>query len=543
MNVQTEHIEKHTARLTVEITNERLETAKQKAARKLSQRVNIPGFRKGKAPYNIIVKYFGEPALIEEALEELGQEVYREALDASGIEPYGPGSFEDFKLDPAPTLVYTIPKAPVVDLGDYRTTRVEFSAPVVTDEDIERQIELMREERAQYADIEGEAVAAIDNRVTVDLHSYIIDPNAPVIEEDDIDDEDDDIEEDDDIDDEEDDIDDEDDDDDDEEDDDDHDHDHDHGHGDSVVDDPKYQHGETYVHQHNLPVMLREGTNEPLAPGFTAAMVGVKAGETREFDIDFPDDEKYSAEVRGKTVKFVVHVNKVESAVLPELNDEFAASVTELFKETAEQELEPLTMENLKAKLRANMEKEASVEATENYANQVLDKLVEQAQIAFPDEMVEDEIDELMKSLENNLRQQGASLDFFKQISGKTDEDLRNDYREVASKRVERGLVFTEFAAKEKIRISEEELNEKIEELLKPFGAQAEGIRSTFTKPNFLNNIANRMLTDKTNERLALVGKGEAPELTDEDANTEGKAGAAEAVESTEDAEAANSES
>jgi trigger factor len=536
LNVKTEHIEGHTARLTVEVPVERIEEAKRKAARKLAQRVNIPGFRKGKAPFNIIQRYFGDAALLEEALEDLGQEVYREALDASAIEPYGPGQLEDVQMNETPTLIYTVPKQPVVDLGDYRAVRGEFTEPVVDEKAVDRQLDMLLEERGTFE--ESDQPAALENRITVDFHSFFVTEEAVASEADEAedDDEDDDEHEHDDeheVDDDEHD----DDDDDDDEDDEEHEHGHDHDH--SVIDDPKYQQGEQFMHEHDAAVMLRSGDQEPVAPGFSAAMIGATAGETREFEVDFPATDEIREDVRGKKVKFIVHVKKVETGELPELNDEFAASVTDLFKKTEDEELEPLTVEALRGRIRETLLEEAAHEARDGFANTILEQIVQQSSVDFPDEMVNDEIDNLLKQLESNLRQQGASLDFFKQITGKTDEELREDYRVSAEQRVRTGLVFTEFATREKIRITQEDIDAKIEDLIKPFGAQAENVRSTFSQPQFLNNIVNRMLSELTNDRLVAVGRGQAPELTeDEPADAESKAPAAEAVQNVDDAAA-----
>jgi trigger factor len=293
------------------------------------------------------------------------------------------------------------------------------------------------------------------------------------------------------------------------------------------------------MHEHDAAVMLREGDQEAVAPGFTLNMVGAKAGETREFQIEFPDKEDIREDVRGKKVKFVVHVKKVETGELPELDDEFAESVTDLFKKTEDEELEPLTVETLRARIRETLAENAQEEAREAFANDILLKIAEGASVEYPEEMVNDEIDTLLKQLESNLRQQGASLDFFKQITGKTDDELREDYRVSAEQRVRNGLVFTEFATREKIRITQEDIDAKIEELIKPFGAQAENVRSTFNQPQFMNNIINRMLSEMTNERLVAVGRGMAPELTDDEpAETEGKAPAAEAVQNVDDSAA-----
>ena len=77
MNIQTERLEDQTARVTVEIDSERLDAAKHKAAQQISRKVNIPGFRKGKVPYRVLLNYVGEAAILEEAVELLSQEEWR----------------------------------------------------------------------------------------------------------------------------------------------------------------------------------------------------------------------------------------------------------------------------------------------------------------------------------------------------------------------------------------------------------------------------------------------------------------------------------
>ena len=87
MNIQTERLDDHTARLTVAIEPKQWESAKKDSARELSKRYRIPGFRKGKAPYKVMVRYIGEAPIIEDAMERLGNDVYREALEQSDVEP------------------------------------------------------------------------------------------------------------------------------------------------------------------------------------------------------------------------------------------------------------------------------------------------------------------------------------------------------------------------------------------------------------------------------------------------------------------------
>jgi trigger factor len=138
LNIQTERLENHTARMTVAVDTDRLEKAKQKAAQQLSRRVNIPGFRKGKAPYRILLNYLGEAAILEDAIEVLGNDIYKEALTESGLEPYGPGEIEGVELENGPVLKFIVPLQPEVSLGTYRDVRVEYTAPEVKDEEAAR---------------------------------------------------------------------------------------------------------------------------------------------------------------------------------------------------------------------------------------------------------------------------------------------------------------------------------------------------------------------------------------------------------------------
>ena len=121
LNVQTDHLDNHTARLTVEVDAERMDKAMRSAARRLSHRATIPGFRPGKAPYHIVLNMFGRAYVLDQALEMVGNDIYREALEASGVEPYAPGSLEDVSKTGRARV--WVPKQPTVALGDYAHPR------------------------------------------------------------------------------------------------------------------------------------------------------------------------------------------------------------------------------------------------------------------------------------------------------------------------------------------------------------------------------------------------------------------------------------
>lgn len=529
MNLQTEHLENHTARLTVEVETERLEKAKQEVVRKVAKQVNIPGFRKGKAPYQMIVRYVGEQNILQDALEDLGQEIYREALDQSGLNPYGPGALQDMKTDPL-TFVYTVPLQPTVELGDYRNVRVDYTAPEITDHDVELSLLALQEQAADAT--ESDQPAELGDRLTVDVHSFFVD------EDDDHDDDDDE-----------------------DEDDENDDHD-DHDEADTADDDEdednnddeySEQHNderEPYIHQHDLPVTLKEGKFEPIGPGVTAQMIGMTVGESRQFTITYPqtsEEQEISAQVAGKTIEFNVTVKKIEKIALPELNDAFAAKfndegitpeaisdepeATEAAVVEGETTLEAapnaeaeviaevnettssFTLEDLRARIRKELEEEALESNHQAYSDQVLNEIVNIAVVSFPEEMVQDQIDDMLKTLDQQLRQQGLSLEMYQRLLNKTRDDIAADYRDSAMRMVKRSLVLGELINAERVRVEQADYEAHLERVSKQFNLPVESVRGMFNNANIQNNTLNRLLQDKAFERLVAIGKGEAPEL------------------------------
>ena len=493
MNIQTERLEDQTARVTVEIDSQRLDTAKQKAAQQISRKVNIPGFRKGKVPYRVLVNYVGEPAITEEAVELLGQEVYREMLPQTGLDPYGPGTLTDIKAEEAtPTFVYIVPLQPSVDLAGYRSIQLPYSEPETTDEGVNRALKNMQEQEAVVE--ESQKPAVLGNRITVDLHSYIIGEHeevaegaeettdaveaaataAEAAEEHDHEGEE-------------------------------HDHDHEHedDHGHSHI---QGEDGTPYIHEHDLQLMLDED-DEP-TPGFNEAMIGTTVGDSRQFVLTFPDDAEKFQDMAGKTVKFYVETKKVESLTLPDLTDEFAARVTK-------DEEKPLTLLELRMRVRENLKTRLDENYRNEYVRKALDQIVEGANIKFPEAMVAEQVDRFLQDLDQRLRQQGLTLQDYMKITQKTNDDLYADYRENAEQTVRRSLVLREIADREGIIVTEQQIDEQIGKIVGQFGEdQQDTIRQMFTKQAAMrDSVRSDLLRDAVLDRIILIAKGEAPAI------------------------------
>ncbi len=480
MNIQTERLEDQTARVTVEIDNERLDAAKHKAAQQISRRVNIPGFRKGKAPYRILLNYVGEAAILEDAVELLSQEVYKEVLPQTDLDPYGPGVLTDVKSEEAtPTFVYVVPLQPSVDLKDYRATRLPYEPPEVTDEQVTRAVKNLQEQEAVVE--ESHQPAALGNRVTLDLHSYILGEHLETDEDEDADEEEDDHEQDD-----------------DHEEGEAHEHEHDHGDEDE---------GTPYIHEHDLQLILDED-DEP-TPGFNDALVDANVGNSLVFTLDVPDDAEKYPEAAGKQVKYYVDVKKIETMTLPELTDDFAARISK-------DEEKPLTLLELRMRMRENLTNVSGDNYKNEYVRQALDQIIAQSDIKFPEAMVADQVDRFLQDLDQRLRQQGITLQDYMKIYQKSTDDLYNDYRDNAEQAVRRSLVLREIADVEGLEVTEDHVDEQIDKIAEQFDEERrDTIRKMFADQETMrDSVRSDLLRDEVLDRVVSIAKGEAPTIS-----------------------------
>ncbi|HTP10037.1 MAG TPA: trigger factor, partial [Anaerolineae bacterium] len=172
MNVTTEPRDNRQLLLTIEVPADRVDAALAQAARRLSQKYKIPGFRPGKAPRDVVERMVGKQALLEEVVDDLGPKVYKEALDAHHIEPYGMGEMEGFTLEPM-VFKMIVPLAPLIELGDYRSLRVPYLEPAVDEHDVEHQLDHIRDNNAIVEPAGEDAVAAPNMIATVDIEGTV----------------------------------------------------------------------------------------------------------------------------------------------------------------------------------------------------------------------------------------------------------------------------------------------------------------------------------------------------------------------------------
>jgi len=243
---------------------------------------------------------------------------------------------------------------------------------------------------------------------------------------------------------------------------------------------------------------LTLGSNS-FIPGFEEGIVGHKPGETFDLELSFPKDY-HAAELKGQKVTFTTTLKAVKEVVLPEVNDELAAK-SGPFKTVKE------LKDDIKRELTAQKEREAG----EKLKDKLVDELIDVSTVPVPDILAKDQEQSIEQDFIQNLAYQGLSLDQYLESKGfKTKEEwLDKEVQPAAEKRVKAGLVLAELSKVEKIEATNQELEDHINLYKKQYANNPEAVKS-FDQPEAKRDIANRLLTEKTVDRLVELNKKSA---------------------------------
>lgn len=223
-------------------------------------------------------------------------------------------------------------------------------------------------------------------------------------------------------------------------------------------------------------------------PGFEEAIVGHKAGEEFDVPLTFPKDY-HSTALAGAKVVFTVTVKEVKEIVLPEVNDEFAAKAGP-FTSVAE----------LKKDIKRELAEAKEREALDKFKDELIGKLIEVSKVPVPEILVADQRKSIEQDMTQNLMYQGLTLDSYLGNKKLTYEEwLETEVKTAAENRVKAGLVLAELSKVEKVTATDEEFAAKIQQYQEQFGNRS---GQDFTTPEVQRDIANRLLTDKSIDRL-----------------------------------------
>lgn len=219
-------------------------------------------------------------------------------------------------------------------------------------------------------------------------------------------------------------------------------------------------------------------------PGFEEQVIGMKVEEEKELNVTFPDNYHVD-ELKGQPVVFKVKVHEIKTKVLPEIDDELAKDINIDGIETLS-DLETYTKEQIKNRKQSEVENK--------FSDDVFNAVIENTPLEVPAVMVDNEVNVMLRDVEQNLSQQGLTMELFQQLSGKTEDDMKAELREQAEKRVKFNLILSEIVKAENIEVTEEEVDEEIKNIAAYYGREFDEVKKLFESQqvSIKNDLATR---------------------------------------------------
>lgn len=402
MSLQIEKLEKNMAKLTIEASAEDFEAAIQKAYNKNKGKINIPGFRKGKAPRQVIERMYGKEVFYEDAANELIPDAYAKAVDECTEEIVSQPKIDVVQLEAGKPFIFTATVAlkPEVTLGKYKGVKVSKQNREVTEADIDAELNRQREENSRTITVEDRPVQTGDTAV-IDFEGFV----------------------------------------------------------DGVAFDGGK--GENYS--------LEIGSHS-FIDTFEDQLIGKNTGDEVEVNVTFPEDYQAS-ELAGKPALFKVKINEIKEKELPELDDEFAAEVSE-YDTLAEYK------EDIKRELTQKKEK-AAKDAIES---EVIEAIVADSKMDIPDAMVATQQRQIVDDFAQRMQMQGISMEQYFQFTGANYQMLIDQAKDQALKRIQSRLVLEAVVAAEGMTATEEEYEAEIKRMADAYQMEVDKIKEIIGK-------------------------------------------------------------
>ena len=219
------------------------------------------------------------------------------------------------------------------------------------------------------------------------------------------------------------------------------------------VDNEAFQGGEAKDYE------LEIGSNS-FIPGFEDQLVDRAIGEEFDVNVKFPE-EYHSEDLKGKDAKFICKINEIKVKELPESDDNFASDVSEFD-----------TLKEFKADLRKKLKAQFNEMVDAQRENKVLDKVLEETKFDVPNRMIEDEVENELRNFQYRLQAQGLNYDDYKKYTGKTDDEIKETFKEPAEKRVKLGLILEKYAKENKIKATKRDYDKELDKLAEMYKAE-----------------------------------------------------------------------
>ncbi|TEU18658.1 MAG: trigger factor [Dehalococcoidia bacterium] len=430
MKVSTENLGNCQTALTIEAEDKELDKSLDEAYHHLVNEVSVPGFRKGKTPRAILVQHIGKKNLLDEALEHLIPQLYKQAIESQKLEPIAGPQIEITQTEPV-IFKAVMSLQPEVKLGDYHSIRLEPAPAIEIDK--KEVCAAMEEVRGrQGAWVPVDRPVELGDLVTMDIEA-------------DVD-------------------------------------------------------GKPWLNHKDILYEVDKDSRSPV-PGFVSHLQGIGKNKEKTFSLIVPDDYPIK-EMSGKEGTFKVTITEIKEKQLPELDDKLAQGAGYD------------NLEDMRKKVADDLRAKAEVRNRLELRQKALDALVEISEVNYPPILEDEEITGL-------LRDEAQRFGFrevadYLEKANKTEEELKQELRPIAKKRLIQGLVLGKLAEEEKIEISSSEVDNKVDEIANDT-EDKEKARQFFSLPQVRQSIEQSLLTQKTMDRLLQIAIGSVENMTKEE--------------------------
>ncbi|MBR3200143.1 MAG: trigger factor [Mogibacterium sp.] len=384
-------------KFNIEFSAEEFKDALNKAYLANRGKFQIDGFRKGKAPRKIIESHYGHDVFWDEALNDLLEKNYYEAVKDMDLEVISQPSFEspEVKADEPVVLSGSVQIFPEIEVENYKGLEIEKVETVIGDKEVQEELERVQKSQAR--------MEIVEDRKSENGDTVVID-------------------------------------------------------FDGSVDGEAFSGGKADNYE------LKLGSGQ-FIPGFEEQLEGKEAGDEVDVEVTFPEDY-HAEELAGKPALFKCKVHEIEKEILPEIDDELASDVSD-FETLAEYK------EDLKKKLQ---EKAAETDLSV-MKDRVLEQLYTKNEIEVPAVMIQNEIENMLYDMNQSLSAQGLGLKQYLEWTGKTVDELREETKPDAEKRIRTRVLLKNVIRMENLEVAEEEIRELMEDFGKQYGMDVDQVK------------------------------------------------------------------
>lgn len=410
MQVQVENVDAVTRRIKVTLPKERVSSELANVYKDLGRKVAVKGYRKGKAPRPVLERLY-KPRVESDVIQQLVQESYPRIVEEHKLAPVASPVLHEAHLKEGEDFTYTatVEVKPQFDMPEYKGFSIEVPVQPVKDEEVEEQLKLLRERKAQVVPMLEDRPLAKGDFAVVDYETFI---------------------------------------------------------------------GGSPQREAKTEDTIVEVGGGQLIEEFENGLPGMRPGETRALDVDFPE-EHADPKLAGKKVLYRVTLKEIKKRELPAADDEFA-------KEAGAENLE-----DLKNKIREELGRMREEERKREVRKQLVDRILEKASFEIPPAMLDRQLRQLYASAQQVLGQSGRALDH------KSFDTLKSGLKEQAERRVRELLVMERISEAENIKVAEEDLQAQFEQVAQRYGQSPAAIRAYYMQEGRINGLVNVLAEEK----------------------------------------------